>query len=75
MSLNLELLAQATAEAHLEACEDYLFNSEQGVPTTQVDPAIAPYDGCPACVVREVLHSAWPFLLEIARDEVKSDGR
>lgn len=75
MSLTLDALAQSAAEVHLVACEDYLLDAEAGIPSNKDNPAVAPYDGCPSCVVREVLFAAWPYVLEIARDEVKRDGQ
>lgn len=72
------LEAQAAAEKHLNDCMAWLDYEEsdsvaeaygvrlpEGPPVgLAVDPASAPFDGCDACVVREVLFAAWPFVVE-----------
>jgi hypothetical protein len=53
--------AQQAAEAHLAACDDAL-EAEQDPDAEFEWPMLAgPYCGCPTCVVREVLHAAWPI--------------
>jgi hypothetical protein len=56
------VLAQRAAEAHLEACEEALHAIEYESEADVDDPAIGPFCGCTTCVVREVLHAAWPVL-------------
>lgn len=69
MTRDYGIEAQAAAEAHLEACFTALFEeSEDGTP--QWPETAAPFCGCETCTVREVLHAAWPILLEAARAEV-----
>lgn len=58
--------AQAAAEKHLDACMDAFWREGEG----EFEDTIAPFCGCQTCIVREVLHAAWPFLLAAARDEV-----
>lgn len=72
----LERAAQQAAEKHLRACEDALdipFDAPDGYEPES--PACAPFDGCPTCVVREVLFAAWPYVLELAREEVRAAGQ
>jgi hypothetical protein len=59
-------LAQAAAEKHLAACFEAYWSYEEGGEEIS-SPAIAPFDGCDTCIVREVLWAAWPYLEEIAR--------
>jgi len=56
----LEKAAQKAAEARLSDCMEGLDDEDYG------DSASAPFDGCDKCVVREVLHAAWPWLYSIA---------
>lgn len=68
----IEAQAQRAAEEHLAACQEALY-AEEDYGDTDVaagSPAIAPFCGCDTCVVREILHAAWPFMLELAREEV-----
>ena len=64
--------AQKAAEAHLAACTEAMFAWEEGDDLAE-SPACAPFCGCDTCVVREVLHAAWPFLLLAAEEEL-TDG-
>lgn len=76
--------AHAAAVAHLEACDtwesfggacdDCDVDECPGAPENEPDTA-GPYCGCQDCVVREVLHAAWPFLVEAARLEVLAQLR
>jgi len=66
----VERLAQELAESHLDACEDALACTEgycdEDCGHTE-SPAVGPFCGCRTCVVREVLHAAYPALAELAR--------
>lgn len=57
--MNADDRAQQAAEAHLEACWAY----EHGE-TDEAPDFAAPFCGCTTCMVREVLHAAWPHLKE-----------
>lgn len=71
MPTDHEALAQQAAMEHLAACQDALFAEEgEELDVAAGTPAIAPYCGCDTCIVREVLHAAWPHMLELAREEV-----
>lgn len=60
--------AHAAAAAHLEACytalyaEDEAFGTGHAPEHLPVSPAIAPFDACDTCQIREILHAAWPWL-------------
>jgi len=58
--------AHAAAVTHLHACYAALDARDSGVTRDDVDavddPASAPFCGCEDCMVREVLHAAWPIL-------------
>lgn len=62
------LEAHQAAEQHLEACWEAMHAENEG---EVVDwPVTAgPFCGCMTCEVREVLHAAWPLMLEAAREE------
>lgn len=71
--------AQEAAEAHLGACWEAL--DIEGDPASQdvEDPfegidLAGPFDGCPTCEVREVLHAAAPILLGALVDELDAAG-
>lgn len=55
------LAAQQAAEEHLQAIYEYEETPEWGYPEGD-HPAVGPWCGCETCVVREVLHAAWPHL-------------
>ena len=61
--------AQEAAEKHLAECwEAYYASEEEPDPAKWPEsPACAPFCGCETCLVREVLHAAWPILEEEAR--------
>jgi hypothetical protein len=61
MSDDFDMRMQRQAEAHLEACLEALYDEDAR------SPASAPFDGCPTCVVREVLTSVWDDMLAYAR--------
>lgn len=64
---DIGLAAQQTAERHLAACQEAYWQLEEGADVDVVDcPAVGPFDGCDTCIVREVLHAAWPILAEAA---------
>jgi len=52
--------ASRAAEQHLEACFDSVDD-----PSICVDTS-APFCGCTACVVREVIASSWPYMRLVA---------
>lgn len=62
------VLAQRAAETHLAACEVAQFELEECGSADPADwpesPASAPFCGCQTCMVREVLHAAWPVFEE-----------
>lgn len=67
-----ETAAQRAAEAHLAACQDAMFEAFQidDPQAWPASPSIGPFCGCDTCVVREILHAAWPELMKAAREEV-----
>ena len=55
--------AQRAAEEHLVAIWEAEEALEDDPTNPDIDyPASAPWDGCDTCVVREVLHAAWPII-------------
>jgi hypothetical protein len=64
--------AQKAAEAHLAACQEAYWELEDGEMSGEESdsPAVGPFCNCDTCIVREVLHAAWPFLLEAAKQEL-----
>jgi hypothetical protein len=56
--------AQQAAEEHWAACQEAEFGEQDDAPAES--PACAPYCGCDTCVVREILHAAWPYLRRAA---------
>jgi hypothetical protein len=56
---DFEAKAQQAAEADLD-----------DLPEPAEQPC-GPFCGCDTCIVREVLDAAWPYLLELAREEVR----
>lgn len=69
---------QARAEAHLDACiaaeDEWAFHDQSDDDDVEWphSPAVAPFCGCTTCVVREVLHAAWPLMIEHAMQEAAS---
>lgn len=72
-------VAQRAAEAHLAACQEAFWAGEDpDGPYWEPDwetaamnsPASAPFDGCDTCIVREVLHAAWPIIEDHVRKEL-----
>lgn len=61
------LEAQQAAEAHLAAIWEYEL-ADEGHPDVPIPDFAAPFCGCDTCIVREVLHAAWPIIMEAARD-------
>jgi len=90
MTRDFGLEAHQAAEAHLHACQAALDYEDYGdyyadldedsdgedveLPDYPEDMA-GPYCGCQTCMVREVLHAAWPILLEAARAELIEQSR
>jgi hypothetical protein len=74
------LAAHRAAVAHLEACLAHLDQQAEvdaGYLEAELlgeDPSSAPFDGCEDCLVREVLHAAWPHLLAEARPSGSEGG-
>lgn len=71
--------AQKAAEAHLGACWDWFYYEQDEVPldpgTSEINPASAPFDGCPTCEVREILFAAWPLIEEgVANGDLTRDA-
>lgn len=71
-----EAAAQAAGEDRLAYCQSQLYEDEN--PDEPPAPAAgegqepcAPFCGCDTCIVREVLDAAWPFMLELAREEAR----
>lgn len=60
---------QLKAERHLTACFEAMDGAEE------TSPAAAPFDGCPTCIVREVLEVTWDELMAEARREVAGADR
>jgi hypothetical protein len=54
---------QVKAEAHLAACFDAMEAFDEGDENAE-SPALAPFDGCPTCTVREVLMVCWDEMYE-----------
>ena len=69
------LEAQRAAEAHLAACQEALWDYESGEMQGEEDgsPASAPFCNCDTCIVREVLHAAWPIIVEAVKEELAAD--
>jgi hypothetical protein len=69
------LEAQKAAELHLAACNESLWGGEDSEALERGEwpetPASAPFCGCDTCIVREVLHAAWPLLLQAAGENIK----
>lgn len=61
--------AQRAAEEHLEAIFAYEYGDEDD-PEAPVPDFAGPYDGCTTCMVREVLHVAWPIAMRAAEEGV-----
>jgi hypothetical protein len=65
--------AHKAAVAHLAACFEHLDHQSEvdagyaDADAAVTDPASAPFCGCEDCMVREVLHAAWPHLLAEAK--------
>lgn len=72
-----EVRAQKAAEAHLAACQEAMFAADEieNPEEWPASPSIAPFCGCDTCVIREVLHAAWPHVMAAAREELHADER
>jgi hypothetical protein len=71
----LERKAQQAAERRLAFCQAQLYADEdddEPEPVLEDDGPCAPFCGCDTCTVREVLDAAWPYLLDLARLEVRA---
>lgn len=59
------LEAHQEAEKHLSACWEAYFDEEQdGLSDVEWPETAGPFCGCDTCIVREVLHAAYPILRE-----------
>lgn len=70
--VELEQRAQQLAERRLAYANALLFDEEDEDTAAAEFPGeelAGPYCGCETCIVREVLHAAYPAMLEIARLE------
>lgn len=56
---------QEAAELYMAAVADAYLREEEGQQDVH-SPAVAPYDGCDTCTIREVLAGAWPVIVEMA---------
>jgi hypothetical protein len=67
--------AQAAAEAHVGACSEWLFASEE-LPAEEWPefPAVGAYCGCATCTVREAVAAAWPVWLAGVLAQLRGDG-
>lgn len=61
------LEAHQAAEAHL----GLLWAMENGEGDGPEETA-GPWCGCETCVIREVLHAAWPYMIEAAKEQVRA---
>lgn len=66
--------AQMAAERHIDACDEAEERmnelAEQGSTVFPGTPAVAPYDGCGICQVREAIAAAWPFPIAMVAEYV-----
>lgn len=62
--------AHRAAMQRWEALEAALSAEEVGEEPEWPEDMFAPYDGCDDCVVREILHAAWPLLQLAAQEEM-----
>lgn len=68
----LETNIQRAAERRLAYCHASAF--EEDIPEElQDEQPLAPFCGCDTCIVREVIDAAWPFVMELARDEIRQE--
>lgn len=72
--VDLDTQAQRAAEERLATANEWLWLDEDGEHAGLHDEArpapelSGPYCGCDTCLVREVLHAAWPYLYRLAHD-------
>lgn len=66
------LKAHQAAEQHLAACLEAMYAEDESDLDTWPEDMAGPFCGCETCVIREVLHAAWPILLQAAQAE--ADG-
>jgi hypothetical protein len=73
----LERKAQEAGEARLAYCQEMLYEDDHPDepirPPGEFEEPCGPYCGCETCIVREVLDAAWPFMLEMAREEAREE--
>jgi hypothetical protein len=58
-------MAHKAAIEHLQACYEAL-DEEAVRPDVEWPDTAGPFCGCDDCVVREVLHAAWPIVVRAA---------
>lgn len=73
-------VVQDAVEAHLAACMAALEAEDEMRDDDDPDelppsPAVAPFDGCPTCEVREMLAATWPLILLDAATTVRGHGQ
>jgi hypothetical protein len=68
---DFEAKAQQAAEARLAYCQAQLYEDDLDDLPEPAEQPCGPFCGCDTCIVREVLDAAWPYLLELAREEVR----
>lgn len=59
-----DIIAHNAAERRLDQLEAALYDGEADMP----EELAGPFCGCNTCIVREVLHAAWPTVMEGARE-------
>lgn len=67
---DFEVVLQRACENHLAACNEALFEEGEvkDIDDAPPSPAFGPFCGCDTCVVREILHVAWPMIEGRFRD-------
>jgi len=68
MSRDYGYEAHQTAKARWQQLDEALYVDEYGGEPEWPEDLVAPYDGCEDCVVREILHAAWPILVLAAQE-------
>lgn len=67
--IDYETLAQQAAEERLVGCLNALYAEDDDQTAPWPEDMAGPFCGCETCVVREVLHAAWPHMRNLARAE------
>jgi len=61
--------AHQAAKARWQQLDEALYVENSGEEPEWPEDMTFPYDGCEDCVIREILHAAWPFLEPAAQEE------